>query len=432
MSYKCENCGYESLKWSGKCPSCGEWDTLKLSASDERSSKNRGKKRAKPAKVSSLKSGKNRGKTTRISSAIGEIDRVLGGGLVPGQVVLLSGEPGIGKSTLLLQMCICFKKKVLYVSGEESLDQLKSRLERVNSDDNLKISVTENTDVDQVISAIEEEKPQLIVVDSIQSLSTSDVSGYAGSVSQVRECGMRLTRAAKHFKVPLFMIGQVTKEGSVAGPKVLEHVVDTVLHFEGDEFGLFRILRGVKNRFGATDEVGIFEMMEKGLKEVLDPSVMLDSDSKKNTVGVARSAVYKGSRVLVVEIQALTSPAAFGSPRRLPTGFSKARLEMLCAVLTRRASINLGGDDVFVNIMGGLNLKDPSIDLAVCMAIASAKKDKKLSEKVFIGEVGLSGEVREVSFQEKMETEMKRRKLDYISSSKLRVKKLSSALKSEF
>lgn len=428
MSYKCENCGYESLKWSGKCPSCGEWETLKQKTEEAKKTS----RKVKPAQVLKLSSDKKTTISSRMSTTLSEIDRVLGGGLVAGQVVLISGEPGIGKSTLLLQMCLNLDKKVLYVSGEESLDQLRNRLERVSKDKKSKISVTENTDVDRIVSTIEEEKPSLVVVDSIQSVSTTDATGYAGSISQVRESGMRLTRVAKHNKIPLFLVGQVTKEGSVAGPKVLEHVVDTVLNFEGDEFGLFRILRGVKNRFGPTDEVGIFEMTSKGLKEVKDPSVMLDSGEKKNAVGVARSAVYKGSRVLIVEIQALTSPASFGSPRRLPTGFSKARLEMLCAVLTRRAGVNLSGDDVFVNIMGGLNLKDPSIDLAVCMAIASAKKDKKLSDSVFIGEVGLSGEVREVNFQSKMESELKRRKLSFLSTSKSKGKKLVSSLKTEF
>lgn len=430
MSFKCESCDYESLKWTGKCPNCGEWDTLKEKPSDH--AKRGATSQAAPAEISSFSSKSSRKKSKRFSSNIGEVDRVIGGGIVPGQVILLSGEPGIGKSTLLLQLSLKFGKNVLYVSGEESINQLQSRLERIDNSKDLKISVTENTDVDRVIASLEEEKPSLVIVDSIQSLSTTDSSGYAGGLSQVRECGMRLTRAAKHLRIPIFLVGQVTKDGSVAGPKVLEHIVDTVLYFEGDEFGMYRILRSIKNRFGATDEVGIFEMTSKGLKEIEDPSVMLDSGEKEGSVGVAKAAVYKGSRMLVVEIQALTSPASFGSPRRMPTGFNKSRLEMLCAVLTRRGGVNLSGDDVFVNIMGGMNLKDPGIDLAVCMAIVSAKKDKKLSDKVFIGEVGLSGEVRGINFQSKIESELRRRKLVFLSSSKVKGKTLSSSLKTEF
>ncbi len=428
MSFVCTNCQYESIKWSGKCPSCGEWGSLK-EKEEEKTFKT---VKAKPAKVVKITNTKL-SSSKRFSTEIGEIDRVLGGGLVSGQVVLLSGEPGIGKSTLLLQLCVAISKEkvALYVSGEESLGQLSNRLGRIGSKDKTKgLVVSEDTDVDRIISTIEENKPDLMVVDSIQSLSTSDISGFPGSISQVRECGMRLTRAAKSMRIPVFIIGQVTKEGVVAGPKVIEHVVDTVLYFEGDEFGLYRVLRSIKNRFGPTDEVGLFEMTGKGLDEVADPSKLVDS-SQKPTVGVARSSVYKGSRVLIVEVQALTSPAVFGSPRRLPTGYSKARLEMLCAVLTRRAGVNLGGDDVFVNVMGGLNLKDPALDLAVCMAVASAKKNKPVGKGVFIGEVGLSGKIRDVPFQEKIKSDVLRRKMKLVSKKKGQVN-LSSVIKLYF
>jgi DNA repair protein RadA/Sms len=410
------NCQYESIKWSGKCPNCGEWGSLK----EKEPTKQKSFNRAKPAKIEKLSSYKNTSRK-RFSTKIEEIDRVLGGGLVSGQVVLLSGDPGIGKSTLLLQLCLKVpkSKEVLYVSGEESIDQITNRLERIKGVSVAKgIGITEETDVDRIISTIEDTKPGIIVIDSIQSLSTRDISGFVGSISQVRECGMRLTRVSKKNRIPMIIIGQVTKEGNIAGPKVLEHVVDTVLYFEGDELGLYRVLRCNKNRFGPTDEVGLFEMTGKGLDDIEDPTKLVNTSDGKNNVGIAKSAVYKGSRVLVVEIQALTSPASFGSPRRLPTGFSKTRLEMLCAVLTRRAGINLGGDDVFVNVMGGLNLKDPAIDLAVCMAIASAKKDKPAGDSVFVGEVGLSGEIREVSFQKKIKSDVIRRKMVFVSSTK--------------
>lgn len=418
MSYVCKSCGYASLKWSGRCPNCGEWGSLVENIEEDLTVGKKKASKAKPANVKNF-SYSSRSTSNRMSTNIVELDRVLGGGLVPGQVALLSGEPGIGKSTLLLQLCLKLSNggEILYVSGEESLDQLANRLERVGGRTKARgISVTEETEVDRVISSIEEIHPKLVAVDSIQSLNTTDLPGFSGSISQVRECGMRLTRCAKKNKVPMIIVGQVTKEGIVAGPKVIEHVVDTVLYFEGDELGLYRILRCVKNRFGSTDEVGLFEMTINGLEDVVDPTVLVDSSDAKSKIGVAMSAVYKGSRVLIVEIQALTSPATFGSPRRLPTGFSKSRLEMLCAVLTRRAGVNLGGDDVFVNVMGGLNLKDPSIDLAVCMAIVSAKRDKPVGGAVYVGEVGLSGEIREVPFQKKIKSDVLRRKMKFVSS----------------
>ncbi|MFH1547020.1 MAG: DNA repair protein RadA [bacterium] len=414
MSFVCSDCQYESLKWSGKCPSCGEWGSLKEKEEVITKKTNR----AKPAKMEYFNSSK-KSHSKRMTTHISEFNRVLGGGLVQGQVVLLSGEPGIGKSTLILQLCVKLGKSVLYISGEESIGQLSNRLDRIKGSSKASgISVTEETDVDKVISAIEENSPKFIVVDSIQSLSTSDISGFSGSISQVRECGMRLTRVAKKNRIPMVIVGQVTKEGVVAGPKVIEHVVDTVLYFEGDEEGLYRVLRCMKNRFGPTDEVGLFEMTTNGLESIDDPTRLIESSNKTNSVGVSLSAVYKGSRVLIVEIQALTSPAAFGFPRRLPTGFAKSRLEMLCVVLTRRAGINLSGEDVFVNVMGGLNLKDPSIDLAVCKAIVSAKLDVSVDRSVYVGEVGLSGEVREVPFQNKIKSDVSRRKMVFVSSKK--------------
>ncbi len=377
---------------------------------------------AQPAKVLKLTGTRNLKPANKISLNIGEVDRVLGGGVVPGEVVLISGEPGIGKSTLLLQISKLFSSKsgVLYVSGEESASQLSSRLSRLSGNDKsvMSLQVTEETDVDKIIASIYEVKPALVIVDSIQSVYSSDIDSFSGSMTQVRESGMRLARCAKTLEIPIIIVGQVTKEGVVAGPKVLEHVVDAVLNFGGDDLGLYRVLRCTKNRFGSTDEVGIFEMTGSGLIEVTDPSGVFSGRSDRAS-GTALAGVYKGSRVLLVEIEALTAPCAFGAPRRLPTGMTKARLEMLCAVLTRRAGINLAGDDVFVNIAGGLRLDDPAIDLAICMAIASSKKDKLLDTKqVFVGEVGLSGSIRLVPFQEKIASEIKRRKLSVFPSGK--------------
>lgn len=435
------------------------WDTL--SEQKVLVDMKNGKKSISPATVVSF-SGKDRTSLeVRGSTGIGEVDRVLGGGVIEGEVILLSGEPGIGKSTILLQVFMNFasKGKVLYVSGEESTGQLSTRFNRLvgtvaessavssgsrtgklssttsagsgtgklNSAaseishkkevvfDFSKFKITEETDVDKVIEAIRKMKPVAVAIDSIQAMYTGDVRSFAGSTSQVRECGMRLTRCAKELRIPMFIVGQVTKEGVVAGPKVLEHVVDAVLYFEGDEFGMYRILRGMKNRFGPTDEVGIFEMTSNGLIEVEDPTRIFCNAGNSRKTGVVLSGVFKGSRVLLVEIQALTSPAVFAAPRRVSTGFGKSRLDMLCAVLTRRAGVNLSGDDVFVNVMGGLRLNDPAIDLAICTAIVSAKKDKPVGiDGVFVGEVGLSGEVRPVGFRDRITSEVKRRKLSII------------------
>lgn len=383
--------------------------------------------------IGKLSSG-SRGR--RFSLEIGEFDRVLGGGVVPGEVVLVAGEPGIGKSTLLLQTAIAVAngRKVLYVSGEESLSQLSSRVERLGGSTssgkkNPDVAFTDATVVEEVVSTIHDQKPALVIIDSIQSLSKKDVASYPGSITQVRESGGKLTECAKQLDIPILVVGQVTKEGAIAGPKVLEHVVDAVVYFEGDEMGLYRILRCVKNRFGTTDEVGIFEMTSGGLLEVEDPTNVLGSAGKVES-GSAVSAVYKGSRTLFVEIQALTSPAMFGAPRRLPTGIPKQRLEMLCAVLTRRAGVNLSEDDVFVNVSGGLKLDDTSADLAVCMAVASAKLDVPLDKgEVFVGEVGLSGEIRPVPFMSKIISESKRRKLSTIGKTGSRQKFIRQFIK---
>lgn len=425
------------MKWLGKCPGCNLWDTFEEveSVDEDSGSSSGGGGNSSPAKVVDISKSIKKDYSKRITVDIGEVDRVLGGGLVEGEVVLLSGNPGIGKSTLVLQICskLAASEKVLFVSGEESLNQLANRYDRVAGSSSPKSKgnfiVTEETDVDQVIAAMEKEKPAFVAVDSIQSIYTGELRGFPGSLSQVRECGVRLTRAAKNLKIPVFIVGQVTKEGVVAGPRVLEHVVDAVLYFEIDDSGLYRMLRGEKNRFGTVDEVGIFEMTSSGLEEVKDPSSLFSASDKKPQSGVVKSAVYKGSRVILVEIQSLTSGAMFAAPRRLPTGFSKPRLEMLCAVISRRLGVNLGNEDVFVNVGGGMKIDDPSIDLAVCAAIVSAKKDKPVpSNNVFVGEVSLSGDARAVAFQDRIVSEIKRRKLLAVGPDKKSAKRIKSLI----
>jgi DNA repair protein RadA/Sms len=477
--FVCSSCGAESLRWAGRCGTCGEWGTLSEIAppSDSGGRYSRGSA-SKSASVTPIRKISSKKAARRISLEIGEFDRVLGDGIVPGEIVLLAGEPGIGKSTLLMQTALEMAKKgtVLYVSGEESLGQISSRVERLragaaslghasdkvsdssrrsglsgssssrsgksgsgksagdptkaeteNVDSNL--IVTDDTNVEAVVSAITEHKPVLAIIDSVQSLSAPDVASYPGSITQVRESGGRLTECAKMTDIPIILVGQVTKEGAIAGPKVLEHVVDAVVYFEGDDMGLYRILRCVKNRFGTTDEVGIFEMTGAGLMEVDDPTQILVSAGISES-GTAISAIYKGSRSLFIEVQALTSPALFGSPRRIPTGLSKQRLEMLCAVLTRRAGVNVSEDDVFVNVSGGIKLDDPSADLAVCMAVSSAKLDVPLDKKVvYIGEVGLSGEVRPVPFLSRIVSEARRRKMSIIGNTDAKQQRIRDVIK---
>ncbi|MDD3662202.1 MAG: ATPase domain-containing protein, partial [Candidatus Dojkabacteria bacterium] len=356
--YVCVSCGYETVKWAGKCPECGTWGSLEQQIREELPA---GRTRAgKPAVVTVLEKADRPKALPRLSLGMNELDRVLGGGLVGGEVVLLAGEPGIGKSTLLLQvaMDLSLRIPVLYVSGEESLSQIGSRFERLSgprtdgkATKRDTLLFTEETDVDRITAALVEQKPGVVIVDSVQSLSTADVTSFPGSITQVRESGTRLTQAAKSQGIPVIIVGQVTKEGAIAGPKVLEHVVDAVVHFEGDDRGVHRILRCSKNRFGTTDEVGVFEMTGQGLVEVDDPGDLFGSQQEL-TPGSAMCAVVKGSRTFFVEIQALTAPAVFGSPRRLPTGIARQRLEMLCAVLSRRAKVDVSSDDVYVSVIG--------------------------------------------------------------------------------
>jgi DNA repair protein RadA/Sms len=403
MRYLCSSCGAESLRWSGKCNSCGEWGTLEeVEESIEISPSKFSNKKANYKAITKYKSkpSSKKEKSSRISSGYEEFDRVLGGGFVQGEVVLLSGEPGVGKSTILLQIALNLSSanKILYVCGEESPTQLLSRLERLSTKENNveNIFVTNDVVVENIYNLLKDEKFDLLIVDSVQSMTSETSKGYPGSISQVRASGSILTRLAKITGIPTILVGQINKGGDIAGPKILEHIVDCVLYIEGGEFNQYRILRGMKNRFGSTNEIGVFEMSSSGLTQVGNPSLIF-LDSKSAVSGSAIGSVIQGSRVVFVEVQALvverTSEA--GPLRRVANGIKKPRLDMLCAVLSRRGGVFLGDKDVFVNIVGGLSISDPAVDLAVCAAIKSAVKDTVLNkDAVYFGEVGLTGEVR--------------------------------------
>ena len=393
----CRECGYESPKWLGKCPDCGNWNTFV----EERISTGKGKtgrglvKSSKPVKLSEIEI-KNE---PRMKMPSGELNRVLGGGLVAGSMTLIGGEPGIGKSTLLLQNILSLRnKRILYVSGEESATQLKMRADRLGkmSEDTYILC---ETDLDSIFEQIEEIKPQLIVVDSIQTIASESIESAPGSISQVRECAASLLRYAKESGIPVILVGHINKDGAIAGPKVLEHIVDTVLQFEGDRQYLYRILRGIKNRFGSTNEIGIYEMVERGLKEIKNPSEMLLSENRDEEMsGISIGVTMEGIRPLMVEVQALVSSAAYGTPQRSVTGFDQRRLNMLLAVLEKRARFKLGQKDVFLNIAGGLKVTDPALDMAVIAAVMSSNFDISIPrDALFIGEVGLSGEIRTVT-----------------------------------
>lgn len=404
MKYICSVCNTEFLKWSGKCSSCGEWGTLEESEEVPVVANS-----IKPVEASSYepikgfvaKKGKSEPKN-RISTGFDEFDRVLGKGLVPGEVILLSGEPGVGKSTMLMQIVLnfCEKGKVLYVCGEESPSQLNERLERLSDDSKKRLLenfvVTEDTVAENIVALMEAENFELVVVDSIQSISSLQSRGYPGSISQVRLSGALLTRAGKRTGIPLFIVGQINKGGDIAGPKVLEHIVDCVLYMEGDQYNQYRIVRSMKNRFGSTNEIGVFEMRGNGLNEVGNPSLLFLESSSESS-GSAIGAVIQGSRVVFVEVQALVvERESEGGPlRRVANGIKKPRLDMLCAVMSRKGGVFLGNKDVFVNVVGGLTISDPAIDLAVCAAIKSSVEDKVLSKTtIYFGEVGLTGEIR--------------------------------------
>ncbi len=394
----CQNCGAESAKWIGRCPSCKEWNTyheeIIVPASSRDTSFLSKQERRKPELLDNIFSDeKDRQKT-----GISELDRILGGGIVGGSLILLGGEPGVGKSTLALQLALALKsRKILYVSGEESEAQISLRAKRLKSS-NPQCYILSETELESILIHSENIKPGLMIIDSIQTISTGMLESSAGSVTQVRECAAQLLKYSKLTGIPVFLIGHITKDGTLAGPKVLEHIVDVVLYFEGDNNYVYRILRSVKNRFGSTSELGIFEMLESGLKEVANPSEMFINQHTEALSGISIAATVDGIRPFLIETQALVSSAVYGTPQRSSTGFDIRRLNMLLAVLEKRAGFRLGIKDVFLNIAGGLKVNDPAIDLAIISSVLSSNLDIPIGREVcFSGETGLSGEIRPVS-----------------------------------
>lgn len=408
----CSECGYTSPKWSGKCSGCGAWNTMNEETVFA--------EKAKPLSVRSISDISasaplklreiDYADENRLSSGIRELDRVLGGGIVAGSLVLISGEPGIGKSTILLQLCknVSDDVSILYISGEESPRQIKMRAERIGvTSEN--ISILSETDLMRIRERILERKPDLVIIDSIQTISREDVSSSPGSVSQVKECTAEFMRIAKSSNIPIFLIGHVNKEGSIAGPKVMEHMVDAVLYFEGERTLDCRILRAVKNRFGSTNEIGVFEMAQNGLREIENPSAMFMQGKPEGVSGIATVSVLEGTRPIVAEIQALVSQTPFPAPRRVATGYDYNRLNLIIAVLEKRCGLYFGNSDAYLNIIGGLRISEPAADLAIATALASSLKDFIIpSDTVLIGEIGLAGEVRIVSSVEKRIIEAKK------------------------
>lgn len=399
--YVCSNCGQESAKWIGKCPQCGEWNTFKeIRVAPENNNSfvsALGRKSNGGHKPMFLKDISSQDEP-RIDMGDEELNRVLGGGLVRGSITLLGGEPGIGKSTLSLQTVLQLKRKILYVSGEESAHQLKMRAQRINENSNDNCLILCETSLESIFASIKETNPELVVIDSIQTICTADVESSPGSVAQVRECASRLLRFAKTSGTPVIMIGHINKEGTLAGPKILEHIVDTVIQFEGDQHYMYRILRSIKNRFGSTSELGIYEMRQNGLRPVSNPSELLLTEDHDGLSGVAISSAIEGVRPFLVETQALVSTAAYGTPQRSATGFDQRRLNMLLAVLEKRVGFKLIQKDVFINIAGGLRVTDLAMDLSIIAAVLSSNVDTPIEAGwCMAGEVGLSGEVRPVS-----------------------------------
>lgn len=408
----CQSCGYESSKWMGQCPGCKEWNTFEEEVVDKKSVGTLSKQRATAGEAKVLPLSEiEMTYDKRVSTGMKELDRVLGGGIVQGSMVLVGGDPGIGKSTLLLQVCRNLSKqkiKVLYISGEESLQQIKIRAERIGTfDDSLKLFC--ETNLDTIRAVIDREKPQIVVIDSIQTMFNEEVSAAPGSVSQVRETTGVLMQIAKGMGISIFIVGHVTKEGVVAGPRVLEHMVDTVLYFEGDRNAVYRILRGVKNRFGSTNEIGVFEMRQDGLTEVENPSEYMLSGKPEGASGSVVACSMEGTRPMLVEVQALVCHSNFGIPRRTAAGTDFNRVNLLMAVLEKRLGLKLGDCDAYVNIAGGIRMNEPAIDLGIVLALVSSYKDKPIDEKtICFGEVGLSGEVRAVNMAEQRVQEAKK------------------------
>ena len=398
--YVCSNCGQESPKWIGKCPSCGEWNTyveevVRKEPAGRRAVPGLSNEKAKPINIDEIQTSEE----PRIDMHDAELNRVLGGGLVPGSLVLLGGEPGIGKSTLIMQTALKLTgKKVLYVSGEESARQLKLRADRLSEKAESNCLIACETSLEQIFTDIKNSNPDLVIIDSIQTISTENIESSPGSIAQVRECSTSILRYAKESHIPVILIGHINKEGIIAGPKVLEHIVDTVLQFEGDQHYMYRILRGIKNRFGSTSEMGIYEMRQDGLRQVNNPSELLLTQDHEGMSGVSIASAIEGMRPFLIETQALVSSAVYGTPQRSATGFDTRRMNMLLAVLEKRVGFKLAQKDVFLNIAGGLKVNDPAIDLAVISAILSSNMDVALESGICMaGEVGLSGEIRPVN-----------------------------------
>ena len=398
-TFFCQNCGAQYAKWQGQCNSCKEWNTIaeeiiqKEEKTSWKPSNTESKRVSKPLRIKEIDSSQE----VRMNTTDGELNRVLGGGIVPGSLILLGGEPGIGKSTLLLQISLKLPYKTLYVSGEESQKQIKMRAERINPNSDNCYILTE-TKTQNIFRHIVEIEPDIVIIDSIQTLHTDYIESTAGSISQIRETTAELIKFAKETNIPVILIGHITKDGNIAGPKILEHMVDTVLQFEGDRNHVYRILRSLKNRFGSTAELGIYEMQGSGLREVSNPSEILISHREEELSGTAIASTLEGMRPLMIEIQALVSTAVYGTPQRSTTGYNAKRLNMILAVLEKRAGFRLGTKDVFLNVTGGISVDDPAIDLAVVAAILSSNEDIAVGKDVcFAGEVGLSGEIRPIN-----------------------------------
>jgi len=430
-AFFCQNCGYESVKWIGQCPSCGQWNVFveeliqKETTNDSTDWKEyqEQKRSNKTISLNAIKSNEEK----RLLTADPEINRVLGGGVVPGSIVLVAGEPGIGKSTLFLQNGLWLKDvKVLYISGEESEQQIKMRADRMKlRNDNFYLLTETSTQI--IFQEIKKLKPELVIVDSVQTLQTPLIDSSPGSVSQIRECAAEFQRFAKETNTPVFLIGHITKDGSIAGPKILEHMVDTVLQFEGDRHYAYRILRTLKNRFGSTAELGIYEMTDEGMKGVSNPSEILITQKEDQLSGIAIAATIEGMRPLLIEVQALVTQSVYGTPQRTVSGFDLRRLQLLLAVLEKRGGFHFGLKDVFVNIAGGIKVEDPSIDLAVLCALLSSYEDVALSQHIcFAGEVGLSGEIRAVNRTEQRIAEAEKLGFEKIIVSKYNRKGVST------
>ena len=398
--YICSECVYESAKWYGKCPGCGEWNTMNeqvvsVSAGSSKAKRNSGAYAAKVMRLNEISGDIER----RISTGVSEFDRVLGGGIVEGSLVLISGDPGIGKSTILLQICehLGKSRNVLYVSGEESASQIKLRAGRLGvTTENL--GILAETDIGVIVETIKTSKPDVVIIDSIQTMVYDEISSTAGSITQVRECTNILMHLAKSLEIPILVVGHVNKDGAIAGPKVLEHIVDTVLYFEGERNYSYRILRGVKNRFGSTNEIGVFEMKQNGLQEVENPSLLMLSGRPKNVSGTCVACVMEGSRPILAEVQGLVTATGFGTPRRMSTGFDYNRMAMILAVLEKRAGYYFNSMDTYINVIGGLRLDEPAADLTVAMALVSSLKDIVVKDDIIaFGEIGLAGEIRAVN-----------------------------------